>query len=81
VLIFFGGGLDALSIGENGVLMSPTTILLESICAFMTSGICFTKLGMLMLHTYMVTIVILFFFMILGIEFRDLCFLGKHSIT
>jgi hypothetical protein len=37
--------LDDLSIGNRGVLKSPTTTVLESICAFKSFSICLMKLG------------------------------------
>jgi hypothetical protein len=36
--------LDDLSIGERGVLMSPTAIMLEFICDFMSFSVCLMKL-------------------------------------
>jgi hypothetical protein len=56
LLIFFC--LDDLSIGDSGVLKSPTIIVLGSICAFNSSGICLMKLGGSTLGTNKLTIVI-----------------------
>jgi hypothetical protein len=47
--------LDDLSIGERGILKSPTTTVLESICVFKSFRVCLMKLG-----TYMLIIVISF---------------------
>jgi hypothetical protein len=52
--------LDDLSIGDKGVLKSPTTIVLESICAFKSFRVCLMKLGALMLGAYTLKIVISF---------------------
>jgi hypothetical protein len=51
-------GLDDLSIGERGVLKSPTITVLESICIFESRSVCLMKLGTLTLGTYNLTIVI-----------------------
>jgi hypothetical protein len=50
--------LDDLPIG--GVLKSPTTTVLESICAFKSFSICLMKLGALTLGAYRLIIVIYF---------------------
>jgi hypothetical protein len=52
--------LDDLSIGDRGVLKSPTTTVLESICAFRFFRVCLMKLGALMLGAYRLIIVISF---------------------
>jgi hypothetical protein len=52
--------LDDLSIGDRGVLKSPTTTVLESIYAFRSFRVCLMKLGTLMLVAYRVIIVISF---------------------
>jgi hypothetical protein len=52
--------LDDLSIGDIGVLKSPTTTMLESICAFKSFSICLIKLGTLTLGAYRLIIVISF---------------------
>jgi hypothetical protein len=54
--LFFG--LDDLSIGENGVLKSPTVIVLGSTYPFMSSNICFMKLGAPTFCAYIFTFVI-----------------------
>jgi hypothetical protein len=53
--------LDDLSIGDRGVLRSPTTTVLESICAFKSFKVCLMKLGALRLGAYRFIIVISFF--------------------
>jgi hypothetical protein len=52
--------LDYLSIGDKGVLKSPTTTVLECIYAFKSIKVCFMKLGALRLGTYRLIIVISF---------------------
>jgi hypothetical protein len=52
--------LDELSVGDRGVLKSPTTTVLESICAFKFFSVCVMKLGALTLGTYRLIIVISF---------------------
>jgi hypothetical protein len=52
--------LDDLSIGDGGVLKSPTTTVLGSICVFKSFRICLIKLGALMLSAYRLIIVISF---------------------
>jgi hypothetical protein len=52
--------LDDLSIGDRGVLKSPTTTVLESICAFKSFRECLMILGALTLGAYRLTIVISF---------------------
>jgi hypothetical protein len=52
--------LDDLSIGDDGVLNSPTTTVLESICAFKSFNVCLMKLGALRLGTNRLIIVISF---------------------
>jgi hypothetical protein len=49
-----------LSIGDRGVLKSPTTTVLESICAFKSFSVCLMKLGALTLGAYRLIIVISF---------------------
>jgi hypothetical protein len=46
VLIFCSGDQ---SIGDRGVLKSPTTTVLESICGFKSFSVCLMKLGALTL--------------------------------
>jgi hypothetical protein len=52
--------LGDLSIGDRGVLKSPTTTVLESIYAFMSFRVCLMKLGALTLGAYRLIIVISF---------------------
>jgi hypothetical protein len=52
--------LDDLSIGDGGILKSPTNTVLESIYAFRTIRVCLIKLGALMLGAYKLIIVISF---------------------
>jgi hypothetical protein len=52
--------LDDLSIGDRGVLKSPTTTVMESIYAFRSFRVCLMKLGTLMLGAYRMIIVISF---------------------
>jgi hypothetical protein len=52
--------LDDLSIGDRGVLMSPTTTVLESIFAFRPFRVWLVKLGALTLGTHRLIIVISF---------------------
>jgi hypothetical protein len=52
--------LDDLSIGDRGVLKSPATAVLESICAFKSFSVCLKKLGALTLGSYGLIIVISF---------------------
>jgi hypothetical protein len=52
--------MDDLSIGDRGVLKSPTTTVLESICTFKSFNVCLMKLGALMLGACMLIIVISF---------------------
>jgi hypothetical protein len=47
-----------LSIGDRGVLMSPTPIVLGSICCFKFFSVCLMKLGTLTLDSYKLTIII-----------------------
>jgi hypothetical protein len=49
-----------LSIGDRGVLKSPTTTALESICALKSFSVCLMKLGALTLGAYRLKIVISF---------------------
>jgi hypothetical protein len=56
-LIFY---LDDLSVGDRGVLKSPTTTVLESIYAFRSFRVCLMKLGALILGPYKLIIVISF---------------------
>jgi hypothetical protein len=53
---------DDLSIGDGGVLKSPTTTVLESIYAFRSFRVCFMKLGALTLGAYRLIIVISFWY-------------------
>jgi hypothetical protein len=41
--------LEDLSIGDRGVLNSPTTTVMESTCAFKSLSVCLMKLGALTL--------------------------------
>jgi hypothetical protein len=52
--------LNDLSIGDRGVLKSPTTTVLESKCAFKSFRVCLVKLGVLILGAYRLIIVISF---------------------
>jgi hypothetical protein len=52
--------LDDQSIGDRGVLKSPTTTVLGSMCAFTSISVCLMKLGALTLGTYRLIIVISF---------------------
>jgi hypothetical protein len=53
--------LDDLYIGDRGVLKSPTTTVLQSICAFLKSfSVYLMKLGALTLSAYILIIVISF---------------------
>jgi hypothetical protein len=52
--------LDDLSSGGRGVLKSPTTTVLESICAFNSFCVCLMKLGALTLGVYRLIIIISF---------------------
>jgi hypothetical protein len=51
---------DNLSIDDRGILKSPTTTVLESICAFKSISVCLMKLGALTLGAFMLIIVIYF---------------------
>jgi hypothetical protein len=55
-LVFFG--LEAIFIGDNGVLKSSTIIVLRSICAYKSSSVYLMKWGMSMFGAYLLTIVI-----------------------
>jgi hypothetical protein len=52
--------LDDLSIGNRGVLKSPITTGLESICTFKSFSVCLMKLGALTLGAYRLIIIISF---------------------
>jgi hypothetical protein len=52
--------LDDLSVGDRGVLKSPTTTVLESIYTFRFFRVCLMKLGALALGSYTSVIVISF---------------------
>jgi hypothetical protein len=52
--------LDDLSIADRGLVKSPTTTVLQSICAFKSFSVCLMKLGTLMLDAYRLIIVISF---------------------
>jgi hypothetical protein len=52
--------LDDLSIGDKGVLRSPTITVLESIYIFRSFRICLMKLGALTLGAYRLIIIISF---------------------
>jgi hypothetical protein len=49
--------LDDLSIGDGGVLKSPTITVLEFICALKSFSACLIKLGVLTLSAYRLIIV------------------------
>jgi hypothetical protein len=51
---------DDLSIGDGEVLKSPTTTMLESICAFRSFKVCLMKLGALTFDVHWLIIVISF---------------------
>jgi hypothetical protein len=57
LLMFY---LDVLCIDDRGVLTSPTTTVLESVCAIKSFSICLMKLGTLTLGAYRLIIVISF---------------------
>jgi hypothetical protein len=52
--------LDGLFIGDRAVLKSPTTTVLESLCAFKSFRVCLMKLGVLTLGAYRLIIFISF---------------------
>jgi hypothetical protein len=52
--------LDDLYISDRGVLKSPATTVLVSICAFKSFSVCLMKLGALTLGAYKLIIVISF---------------------
>jgi hypothetical protein len=52
--------LDDLSVGDRGVLNSPTITELKSICAFRSFSVCLMKLDALTLDAYRLIIVISF---------------------
>jgi hypothetical protein len=52
--------LDDLSIGDRGLSKSPTTTVLESMCAFKSFSVYLMKLGTLSLGAYRLIIVIFF---------------------
>jgi hypothetical protein len=52
--------LDHLSIGDRGVLKSPTTTVLQTIYAFWSFRVCLMKLGTLTMGAYRLIIVISF---------------------
>jgi hypothetical protein len=54
--------LDDLSIGDRVVLKSPTTTVLESICAFKSFKVCSMKLGTPRFGAYRLIIVISFWY-------------------
>jgi hypothetical protein len=57
--------LDDLSIGDRGVLNSPTTTVLESICSFQSFSVYLMKLGALTLGAYRLIIFIFFVVLLL----------------
>jgi hypothetical protein len=59
-LIYWFFCLDDLSVGDWGVLKSPATTVLESICVFRSFRVCLMKLGALTLGAYRLIIVISF---------------------
>jgi hypothetical protein len=65
--------LDDLSIGDRGVLNSPTTTVLKSIYAFKSFSICLMKLGALTLGVDRLTIVISFWCISPFISMECLC--------
>jgi hypothetical protein len=52
--------LGHLYLGDRGLLKSPTTNMLESICGFRSFSVCLIKLGTLTLGAYRLIIVISF---------------------
>jgi hypothetical protein len=52
--------LNDLSIGDRGVLKSPTSSVLESVCAFKSFSVCLIRLGALPLGAHRLIIVISF---------------------
>jgi hypothetical protein len=52
--------LDDLPIGKRGILTSPSTIVLESICAFKSFSVCLMKQGALALGAYRLIVVTFF---------------------
>jgi hypothetical protein len=52
--------MDDLSIGDKGVLKSPNTTVLVSICAFKSISVCLMKLCTLTLGVYRLIIIISF---------------------
>jgi hypothetical protein len=52
--------LDDQPIGDRGILKSPITTVLESICNFKSFSVCLMKLGALTLGAYRLIIVISF---------------------
>jgi hypothetical protein len=50
--------LDDLPIGGRGMLKSPTMIIMGSVCAFISSSVCFMKLDMLTINECMLIVVI-----------------------
>jgi hypothetical protein len=62
--------------------MSPTTTVLESICAFKSFKVCLMKLGTLMLGAYGLTIVISFWFIspFISMEYPSLSHLIKVGL-
>jgi hypothetical protein len=52
--------LDDLFSGDRGILKSPTTTVLVSICAFKSFSVCLMKMGTLSLGPYRLIIVISF---------------------
>jgi hypothetical protein len=49
--------VDDLSIGDRGLLKSPTTTVLESICSFKSFNVCLMKLGALILGAYRLIVI------------------------
>jgi hypothetical protein len=62
--------LNDLSIVDRGVLKSPTTTVLESICAFKSFSVCLMKLGTLKLSVHRLMIVISFWCIALFISMK-----------
>jgi hypothetical protein len=68
--------LDDLSIGDKGVLKSPTTTVLESIYAFKSLSVYVMKLAALTLGVYRLIIVISFWCIVpfIGMKYPSLLF-------
>jgi hypothetical protein len=75
--------LDDLPIGDRGVLKSPTTTVLKSICALKYFSVCLMKLGALTLGTHRLIIFISCCYIIPFVTMRcpSLCHLTNVSLT